>query len=177
MESENSSDSFEENAKIKDNIIKLFEQFYDVKMCDSKPFFAEAIFRSHEEQFVFVRSARIAESESNEYVFFCETKHLCEETVRDFSMQAWNSGLSRVKPHFSHRNSDVLLVIISKTVDEKAQKICKKLHFSKSYCFSLKGWSDFRLCVLETSTSRVFFNRLGKDVSKSIQKSIQKMDL
>ncbi len=51
-------------------ILKPFLQYYDTKIegvC--APFDAEAEFRSHDEQFFLVRSARISETESNEFVF------------------------------------------------------------------------------------------------------------
>ena len=59
-----------------EKILPSFEQYYTVKKDTDPPFCAEAEFRSHNEQYFLVRSAHIADIDSNEYVFFAAVKSL-----------------------------------------------------------------------------------------------------
>ena len=52
-------------------LLPAFSQYYTIKEVDvTPPFCAEAEFRSHNEQYFLVRSAHIADIDSNEFVYF-----------------------------------------------------------------------------------------------------------
>ena len=159
------------NGAVLGRILRSFGSYYVVRTEGAfHPFDAEAEFHSHDEQFVLVRSARISETESNEYVFFRSLPSLDELTLKFLCESAWREGLSRVRPHFSHRNSDVALVVVADKVEDGAFALARRMSFSKSYFFLLKGWSDFRLAVIESSTGRTSSNRRGRDLAASISK-------
>ena len=85
---------------------------------------------------------------------------------------AWEKGLARVKPYNGHRNSDVTLIIVAEKVDEEIKKQIKKTKYYKSYKFSLHGWSNFKLAVVELDSQGIYFNRFGKDYQKLLKKNI-----
>ena len=155
-----------------EKILPSFEQYYTVKKESDPPFCAEAEFRSHNEQYFLVRSAHIADIDSNEFVFFASVPLLDSSNFEPMTVLAWEKGLARVKPYNGHRNSDVTLIIVAEKIDEEIKKQIKKIKYYKSYKFSLHGWSHFKLAVVELNTQDIYFNRFGKDYRKLLEKNI-----
>ncbi len=148
-------------------LLPSYTRYYDViKENVQPPFAAEAAFHSHDEQFVLVRSARISESDSHEYVFFAAVEALDAAALSTLEDTAWERGLARVRPHMNHRNSDVTLVILAGHIAPDAKLALKKSRRSKSYKHSLHGWSCYRVIAFETSSGDLVHNRLGRDLKK-----------
>lgn len=151
-------------------VIQAFEHYYTIKTENvTSPFAAEAEFHSHTEQYVLVRAAKIADIDSNEFVFFAEVPVLTDQKISELDSRAWEEGLSRVKPYSGHRNTDVALIIVADKIEENVFKQIKKIKHSKSYYFSLWGWSNYRLMAYEVSTGRSATNRLGTDLKKLVR--------
>lgn len=154
-----------------EKILHSFERYYSIKKEDvTPPFTAEADFISHNEQYFLVKAAKIANIDSNEYVFFAVTDNLTIENFQKYDTTAWETGLSRVHPYSGHRNSDVTLVIIADKIQDDVKSIIKKTKHSKSYKFSFWGWSNYKLVSMELSSNQLFSNRLGKDLKKLFSK-------
>ncbi len=148
-------------------LLLTYRHYYNVKTEDVEaPFTAEAEFHSHDEQYFLVKRAKLAEAESNEYVFFVVTDTLTPERIRALDACAWERGLSRVRPHDSHRNSDVGLVILADRIDPDAVDFITHNSHYKSYSLTLRGWSHYQLIALETSTGILTYNRQGKALTK-----------
>jgi len=161
-------------------ILPAFEQYYTIKKEEiTPPFCAEAEFRSHNEQYFLVRSAHIADIDSNEFVYFATTVSLDPAKLEELVKAAWESGLAKVKPYNGHRNSDVSLLIFTKLISPETAIKIKKTKLYKSYKFSLHGWSHFKLAVCDLGTTgkdgapEVFSNRQGKDFIKLIKKNLK----
>lgn len=164
-----------ETSQALEKILPAFERYYTVNKDSKPPFCAQAEFRSHNEQYFLVRSAHIADIDSNEFVYFATTKSLTKKELEDFSKKAWEEGLTKVKPYNGHRNSDITLIIFADTLAEDKNQLIKqikKTKFYKSYKFSFHGWSNFKLVVVDLETQIIYFNRLGKDYLKLIEKNI-----
>ena len=155
-----------------EKVLPSFEQYYTVKKEADPPFCAEAEFRSHNEQYFLVRSAHIADIDSNEFVFFATTINLDSTNFEPLVQLAWEKGLARVRPYNGHRNSDVTLIILSENVNDDIKLQIKKTKLYKSYKFSLHGWSHFKLAVVENKTMGIYFNRFGKDYHNLLKKNI-----
>ena len=161
-------------------ILPAFEQYYTVKKEDiTPPFCAEAEFRSHNEQYFLVRSAHIADIDSNEFVYFACPDELNSEKLEKLVKAAWDAGLAKVRPYNGHRNSDVSLLIFTKSINSETIQEIKKNKLYKSYKFSFHGWSHFKLAVTDlenldnSATPTVYTNRQGKDYAKLIKKNIK----
>lgn len=154
-----------------------YQRYYDINTeTPSAPFCAEAVFRSHNEQFMLVKAAKIADIDSNEYVFFAQEDGLSFDRLKELAELAWNIGLGRTKPYYGHRNSDITLIAVCERADEEIFSEAKKMKFYKSYCFGLYGWSNFRLVVYEVSSSRTVSNWQGRDLKKLFKQCIKKDD-
>ncbi len=56
-----------------EKIINAFSRYYDISTENIVgPFCAEAVFKSHGEQYFLVKSAKVADIDSNDFVFFCD---------------------------------------------------------------------------------------------------------
>ena len=155
-------------------ILPAFEQYYTVKKEEiTPPFCNEAEFRSHNEQYFLVRSAHIADIDSNEFVYFADPEELSPEKLDELVNAAWNAGLAKVRPYNGHRNSDVSLLVFTKSINQETISSIKKTKLYKSYKFSFHGWSHFKLAVCNTSNMEVYTNRQGKDFIKLIKKNIK----
>ena len=155
-----------------EKLLPSFEQYYTVKKDTDPLFCAEAEFRSHNEQYFLVRSARIADIDSNEFVFFAQLPSLNDENLKQLVSMAWEIGLERVKPHQGHKNSDITLIIVTEKIEENTKTVVKKTKLYKSYKFSFWGWSNFKLIVTELQNQGIYYNRFGKDYRKLLEKNI-----
>ena len=155
-------------------LLPAFEQYYTIKNEDvTPPFCAEAEFRSHNEQYFIVRSAHIADIDSNEFVYFADPEELTSEKLDELVNAAWNAGLAKVRPYNGHRNSDVSLLVFTKSINQETISSIKKTKLYKSYKFSFHGWSHFKLAVCNTSDMEVYTNRQGKDYTKLIKQNLK----
>ena len=168
-----------ELPQVIEKVLPAFERYYTVKKVSDPPFCAEAEFRSHNEQYFLVRSAHIADIDSNEFVYFAAVDELNEAKLNELTSTAWDRGLSRVHPHEGHRNSDVTLIVMARHITSDTKIKIKKTKLYKSYKFSFHGWSNFKLAAADLSstekdgTPEVFSNRHGRDYVKLIKKNIK----
>lgn len=152
-------------------LLPAFKKYYTIKEENiTPPFSAEAVFSSHNEQYFLIKQAKIADIDSNDFVYFAETENLSKENFNNFVQTAWNNGMEKVHPYNGHRNSDVTLFIIASKFEDKIEKQIKKTKLSKTYKFGIWGWSNFRLIAIELSSNKIAYNRLGKDLKSLLAK-------
>ena len=155
--------------EILEKFFSSFQVYYDVKREDVEPpFVAEAAFHTHDEQFFLVKSAVISEAESREYVYFAAEEILNLETLLRLDQTAWIRGTEKVRPHGSHRNTDVAMIIVADQITEDAFLRIPKLRHYQSYHLGFQGWSNYRLVAIEQSTGRAAYNRLGRSFKKLV---------
>lgn len=155
--------------EILEKLFASFQVYYDIKRNEVEPpFVAEAEFHTHDEQFFLVKSAVISEAESREYVYFAAEENLDLETLLYLDQRAWERGIAKVKPHGSHRNTDVTLIIVADQIAGEAFKQISKLRHYQSYHLGFQGWSNYRLVAIEQSSGRAAYNRLGKSFKKLV---------
>ena len=156
-------------AKIEalDKLLLSYKRYYNITQDDSiLPFNALAEFHSHNEQFFLVKAAKVADIDSNEYIYFSLQDELTAETAASLDKLAWETGISKVTPSSAHRNTDVALIIIADKITEEAKNTIKKLKHYKSYKFSFWGWSNYSLIAFDMSDKSFAYNRRGKDLKK-----------
>ena len=152
-------------------ILHSYAAYYNINQENpTEPFSAEAVFHSHNDAYFLVKSARIGEAESHEYVFFKDVETLDETLLRDLDTSAWEKGISRVKPHANHRNTDISLIIIADSVTEEARRMIPSQKHYKSYRMSLQGFSHYHLIVADLSSGQLFCNRQGRALKKLFNK-------
>lgn len=154
-----------------DKLLPAYSGYYTIKKDNvTSPFNAEAEFTCHTENYVLVKAAKIADIDSNEFVYFSTQQSLDSFLLSELSNIAWKAGLERIKPYYGHRNSDVTLIVITESGSGDLKKAARKLHMSKDYKFGIYGWSNFKLCVLDLSVRKAFSNYHGSDIKKILYK-------
>ena len=157
-----------------ERLLPSYIRYYDILREDVEPpFAAEARFHSHGETYVLVKSARISEADSHEYVYFYTAEELTADDVQKLCDTAWERGMSFVKPHSAHRNSDVTVILLADRAGAEALDAARKMKRSQSYRFGLQGWSVLRVVALETSSGTLAFNRQGQNLKKLFRNIIQ----
>ncbi len=155
-----------------EKLLPSFQRYYNINREAEAPFAAEAVFQSHNEQYFLLKSARISEANSNEFIYFHTADSLSTEELQELDICAWKRGIGNVQPNYYHRSTDVALVIIANQIEEDAFKMIRKLKHSKSYRLGLQGYSNYRLIALELSTGRVSHNRQGQSLKKLVSNII-----
>ncbi|MBQ7372767.1 MAG: hypothetical protein IJW67_12980 [Blautia sp.] len=154
------------NLKL-DELLKSYHAYYNVNTENpSAPFDASAEFFLHDEQYFLLKSAKISEADSREYVYFAVRETLDLDTCKHLDEAAWETGLSRVEPKPNHRNSDIILVILTNEIREDAASYLKKLRRYKSYRMGLYGWSAYRVIACEPFSGKMVHNRQGQTLEK-----------
>ena len=71
-----------------DKILPSFQRYYDIIREDvPAPFSAVAEFHSHDEQYFLIKSARLSESDSHEYIYFATVETLDETHCRNWMLR------------------------------------------------------------------------------------------
>ena len=154
-------------ADVLNTLLKSYKRYYNVRTEDVEaPFTAEAAFHSHDEQYFLVKSAKLSEAESHEYVFFYTGESLELSDVQKLDQCAWERGLSRAKPSTNHRNTDVVLILLAEQISPEAKAYIQKCKHYQSYRFTFHGWSSYQAVAMETSTGTLTHNRRGRDLKK-----------
>ena len=157
----------EEMKALVEKVLKAYAGYYNVnRSTPLEPFAAEAEFRLHDEQYFLIKSAKVSEADSREFVYFATVDRLDKAAFEELDRISWEDGLSRAEIGEHHRNSDVSLVILANHVDPDAAKLLKKTRHYKSYRFGLRGWSDNHTIVYELSTGKETHNRTGDHLAQ-----------
>ena len=152
-------------------LIESYKNYYDVSTSGcTPPFCAQAEFHSTNNQYIFVKAAKISASQSNEFVFFSIQKHLTKETLCTLEETAWAEGLKKFTVKAGHRNSDITLIIIAESADDDAVTWLKKIRHYKSYWLTFRGWTNFSAALFLTQKNTFFSNKFGKPLKKLFPK-------
>ena len=152
-----------------EKILPAFKRYYDIIREDvPAPFAAAAVFHSHDEQYFLIKSARLSESDSHEYIYFATVDQLDETLLTELDQKAWEMGFSKVKPHPDHRNTDITLFIVADQITDGAFSMVPKIKRYKSYKFGFQGWTHYRLIAFEHTSGRVAYNRQGESLKKLV---------
>ncbi len=156
-----------------ERILDAHRRYYTITRPDPEvPFIAEAVFEQHDERYFISRNIRLSESDAKEFVFFACADELGAEAFRSLDESAWQEGLSRVRPDWGQRGSDITLVILTNALAPDAAQLIRSANRTKSYAFSFKGWSNYCVIAIEVPTGKTAFNRLGRQRQESLCKII-----
>ena len=160
-----------------DKLVSAHGRYYDlIKDHPVNPFDAEAIFFKHDLQYLLTKRAKITEYDMGEYVFFAKIESLNEETLSKYVDEAWSILMERVNPTPTHRNTDVVIYILTENTDYGVDKAVRKTRRYKSYKYGLHGFSHLKLVVYDISNGNAYFNRVAHDRRKVIDNIFKDAD-
>lgn len=154
-------------AEALEKVLRMYGQYYTIKREGAaSPFVAEAESTVTDELMSGFKYVKIGAAVSREIVFFATEEALTEERAKLLADRAWEEGLSRVEPGPEHRNTDIILVVLTDALTPEAGAVLKKIRRSMNYKFTLHGWSVLRLIAIETPSRTIACNKLGRDLKK-----------
>lgn len=157
--------------KALEQVLNAYRRYYTISTENvTPPFQAEAVFSQHDERYFLSKNLTLSESDSREYAFFAAVEKLDEDTFRKMDETAWNTGLSRVTPEWGMQGADVSLVLLADHIDSGVKQLVKTANRTKSYAFSLKGWSNYQVIAIELSTRNMSCNQLGQRMAETLCK-------
>mgnify|MGYP007069886639 CR=1 FL=1 len=157
-----------------ERVLRSYGAYYTIDRTNpTVPFAAQAVFHAHGEQYFLIKQAKYAEIDSNEYVYFALEHAPTPARIRELSKLAWEAGLAQVVPTSTHRESDVLLILLADSLSDETAREIRGTRYSKSYRLGLQGYSHFRLAAIEPATGRTAHNPMGQDLAKLLSNIYQ----
>ncbi len=162
--------SFDEESALK-KILPAYAQYYDVKTDGvTEGFNAEAEFHFYNNQYFLVKSIKLSDFNSHDYVFFVCGSEFDFEKIQALSQKAWKTALQKIEPIYGHKNSDITLVVLLKNLKKEDGKKLGKIRFSASFKMGMYGWSNFKLVALSLSDEKFYSNWHGRELKKQLKK-------
>lgn len=150
-----------------EKVLLMYGQYYQVRREGAaEPFAAEAESTVTDELLSGFKTVKVGTAISREIVFFAAEEALTAQRAQQLADRAWEEGLSRVQPGPEHRNTDIILILLTDSLPDEAAAVLKKLRRSKNFKFTFHGWSVLRLIAIETPSGKLVHNRMGQDLKK-----------
>lgn len=102
--------------------------------------------------------------ENREYVFVKKLENLTEEDINYFLIFSKMAMEKLVKVHENHMSTHITLFIECKQKESNITKKIKKIKMRKSYMWGLRGWSNLRIIIFDSSQNEFIFNKDSKEV-------------
>ena len=144
------------------------ERYFDKKALvqDDLLFSLVAELNASDEGYFLVHSIKTYSVKHNEYLF---VKHFTD-TVTMEKLQPYlellRQRMQKLQTTTEHMSSLFALVIICEQgMPDGLKKELASFKYHKDYCFSLKGWSDLAVYVVDIPKQEVAYNKAGRKTS------------
>ena len=144
---------------------RRLERYFDKKALvqDELLFSLVAELNASDEGYFLVRSIKTYSVQHNEYLF---VKHFPAEMTKEELqpyLELLRQRMQQLKTTTEHMSSLFALVLIcEQSMGEVLKQELSKYKYHKDYCFSLKGWSDLAVYVVDIPKQEVTYNKAGR---------------
>jgi hypothetical protein len=150
-----------------DKLSQRYKSYFDVHsdyelLGEKLDIFAE--FRVHSEKFFLVKSVKVFSFDNFEYCLVkCFNHEISINDLDNYSNYLINVTNKIVKPNSEHMSTFLSGIIISeKGFSQEVIAKAQKFKYSKDFLFTLKGWCDVRLILVDLARNDVITNSSGK---------------
>lgn len=134
------------------------------------PLAFRADYFSRAEKYWLSKSIPIWGNEKNEFAYIFSAPEFSKELAERCVSFALDDGLPRVKPHKEHQYTNIQVVLLADKLSDEVISAVRKRCFSKSYKFSLHGYSTLLLAAVDVSAGKAYTNKAGRDLVKYFKK-------
>lgn len=137
--------------------------YYDKKPLPKAPAFVLAAeLNAADEGYFIIPNLKTYSVQHNKYLYAARfDKQLTAETASPY-LQFTKEAMATLKTTTEHMSSIYALLFICEAgVDDKTLADLQKLRQHKDYCFTLKGWSDLALYIVDIPAQRLYCNKAG----------------
>lgn len=149
-----------------------YSAYYNVSEAapEQAPLSFKAEYFSRDERYWLSKNIPIWGNETNEFAYVFSAPSFDKAAIDAAVKLALDDTLPRVKPHKEHQYTNAKVVFIADSVDDETAKYVSKQSFSKSYKFSLHGYTELKAGIVDLSTRKVATNRAGHELEKYFSK-------
>lgn len=158
-----------------EKLLKSYESYFNIQKCEPAelPLIAVCEFFQHTERFVMSKSAGLGAADGEEFLYMFDLERLTLEAFEKCMAYVKEDADKRANIGPDHMYTYVTPIFICDCCDEEAKKALKRCRIHKSFRFTIYGWMDYRVALLEAAAGRIFTNRSGKIVEKMLKKILQ----
>lgn len=130
-----------------------------------------AVHRLKSEKFFFTKKVNLYRIQNDEYI-------LAKELLKEVSVQEIAYYCDKLTAHLpdmlhvtsEHMSSIVSLVLISESaISSEVKTFVEKKKYHKDFMFTLRGWADFALIVIDLEKEEIYNNKFAKQVIKNYE--------
>jgi len=155
-----------------DKLCERYKSYFDVHrdyelLGEKLDIFAE--YKVHSEKYFLFKSAVVFSFDNFEYCLAkCFNSEISINDLDNYSNYLINAVNKIVKPSSEHMSTYLSGIIISeKGFTQEVITKAQKFKYSKEFLFTLKGWCEVRLILVDLKRNDVITNKQGKKVEKS----------
>lgn len=163
------------NAKDYISIIeKRLSPFFDFKKPDNEenylPLQLLGELNETSERYLLVRKFNIYTINNDEYLFVQSfNEHITQNVIETYTTWIENK-MQSLKPRKNHMTSSYLLVLVSEyPISDELKQYISMYKYHKDYFFTLKGWSDLALIVVDLPNYKLLTNKFGAKTAKNFE--------
>lgn len=134
------------------------------------PLAFRADYFSRAEKYWLSKSIPVWGNEKNEFAYIFSAEEFSPELAERCVSFALEDGLPKVKPHKEHQYTNIQVVLLADGLSEDVIRAVRRRSFSKSYKFSLYGYSTLLLAAVDMSAGKAYTNKAGRDLVKYFKK-------
>lgn len=150
-----------------------YSAYYDIHENESfteLPLVFRADYSSRNEKYWLTKNIKVWGNETNEHVYMFAAESFDRELVDRCIDFALADGLPRVKPHKEHQYTNIAAIFVADGFDPATAKHIAKRSFSKSYKFSLHGYTELLTAAVELGTESTRTNSAGRPLEAYFKK-------
>ena len=125
------------------------------------PLAFRADYFSRDERYWLTKNIPIWGNETNEYAYIFSAPAFDADLAERCMSWAIDDMLPRVKPHKEHQYTNVKVILVADRTEEETRRAVQRRSFSKSYHFSLHGFTTLHAAIVDLSESRAWPNKAG----------------
>ncbi len=154
-----------------EKLLSSYEAYYNIHLAEEyetceETLVARCDFFEHSQKYVLSKKAELWSADCEEFIYLFNCERLTLELFERCREFAYNDGMSRANIGPGHMYTYITAIFLCDSWDEEAAKALKKCRMYKSFHFSLHGWLDVQMAVLEVNNNKIITNGSGRRVEK-----------
>lgn len=156
-----------EREKFLNTLADSFSAYYDLHMAEGEqelPLSFRADYFSRAERYWLTKNITIWGNETNEFAYVFSAPSFDQALAARCIDYALDEALPLVKPHKEHQYTNIKVILLADSVEQDVARYVKKRSFSKSYKFSLYGFSTLKSAIVDLGSQKTVTNSAGHEL-------------
>lgn len=157
-----------------ERLLRSYEAYYNIIRYaeEDAPLVARCEYFERLENYIISKRAEVWSANNEEFLYLVSIPHLTEEVFIKYRDLIVADGEKRLHIGPGHMCSVISPIFVCDSCDKEAIKALRRSKVYKSFKFSIHGWMDGRMAVVDLSTGDVHTNRSGYRLSKLLKNTL-----